>query len=49
MVKEFYFIKRALNLMVKLVTTHYSLSGSPVTALLVNVGHPRSDWVGLLV
>ena len=49
MIKEFYFMKRALDLMVKFVTAHYSLSGSPVTTLLVSVGHPRSDLVGLLV
>jgi hypothetical protein len=49
MVKEFYFMKRALDPMVKFVTAHHSLSGSLVTALLVSVGHPRSDSVGLLV
>jgi hypothetical protein len=42
-------MKRALDPMVKFVTVHHSLSGSPVTALLVSVGHPRSDSIGLLV
>jgi hypothetical protein len=42
-------MKRVLDSMVKFVTAHHSLSGSPVTTLLVSVGHPRSGSVGLLV
>jgi hypothetical protein len=43
------FMKMALDLMIKFVITHHSLSGSLVTALLVSVSHPRSDSVKLLV
>jgi hypothetical protein len=49
MVKEFYFMKKALDPMVKFMTTHHSWSESPVTALLVSVGHLRSDSIRLLV
>jgi hypothetical protein len=49
MVKEFSFMKRALNPMVKFCDNASSLSGSLVTALLISVGHPMSNLVGLLV
>jgi hypothetical protein len=49
MVKEFYFMKRALDPMVKFVTVHHSLSESPITAFLVSVSYPRLDSVRLLV
>jgi hypothetical protein len=42
MVKEFYFMKRAFDPIVKFVTAHHSFSGSPVTALLVSVDHSWS-------
>jgi hypothetical protein len=49
MIKEFYFMKRALDLIVKFVTTYHSLKRLLVTALLISVGHPRSDSIGLLI
>jgi hypothetical protein len=42
-------MKRALDPMVKFVTVHHSLSGSPITTLLVSVGHPRLESIGQLV